>query len=83
MKEKFLLSEATKNKYYRVVSLDFKTQNEIDQFFNIGMYPGSEVFICDFDNLKIIHLLIDNIQYAIKECDAKKITVEEATIANI
>ncbi len=83
MKAKFPLSEAPKNQYYKVVSINFKNQNEIDQFFNIGVYVGSEIFICNFENLKIIHLLVDNIQYAIKECDAKKIIVEEVEKQNV
>lgn len=50
----------------------------IDQFYNIGIYPGNQIYICDYSyNKKIVHIIVDNIQYAIRLSDAQKIILDK------
>ncbi len=52
-------------------------ENIINQFYNIGIYPGNQIYICDYSsNKQIKHVIIDNIQYAIRLTDLQKIILD-------
>lgn len=65
------------DKYLKVVDIEFDNPQEIDQFFNIGVYPGNEIYVCDYHSSKFVYIIVDNIQYALHEDDAQHIIVEE------
>lgn len=70
------LTPSLKNKSLKIVSVNFEDQNSIDQLKNIGVYPGNQIYVCDFNSNNIISIIVDNIQYAIRISDAKKILVD-------
>lgn len=76
MSKSIELTPVLKNKSLKIVSVNFENQNYIDQLKNVGIYPGNEIFICDFKSNNILNIIVDNIQYAIRISDAKKISVE-------
>lgn len=76
MSKSIELTPVLKNKSLKIISVNFENQNYIDQLKNVGIYPGNEIFICDFKSNNILNIIVDNIQYAIRISDAKKISVE-------
>ncbi len=71
------LQNNLRNKYLKVVKMEFENSQELDQFFNIGIYPGNEIYVCDYHPSKFVYVIVDNIQYALHEDDAQHIIVEE------
>ncbi len=75
MSQSIELTPVLKNKNLQIDSVNFSNQNYIDQFKNIGIYPGNQIYVCDNNSNNIISVIVDNIQYAIRVSDAKNIKV--------
>ena len=76
MSQSIELTPSLKNKNLQIVSVNFLDQNYIDQFKNIGIYPGNDIYVCDIKSNNVINVIVDNIQYAIRLSDAKNIKVK-------
>lgn len=75
MSQSIELTPALKNKTLIIDSIDFTDQNSIEQLKNIGLYVGNQIYVCDVKSNNIMSIIVDNIQYAIRISDAKKIYV--------
>lgn len=70
------LSIEFKNETKLIDKIDSDDIDFINQLYNLGIYPGNQVYVCDFISKKILKVIVDNIQYALRISDAKKIILK-------
>lgn len=66
-----------KGKTVEIISLDFKDEEVIHKLNNIGLVPQAQLKILDYNkSKKVLHLLIYNVQYVLREQDCQHINVQ-------
>lgn len=70
------LSHSFNNKKVKIISINFDDISLLNVFQNIGIFPGAIIDVKSYKfNRKNLHILVNDVEYAIRLSDAKNIFV--------
>ena len=70
------LSHSFNNKKVKIISINFDDIYLLNVFQNIGIFPGVIIDVKSYKfNRKNLHILVNDVEYAIRLSDAKNIFV--------
>ncbi len=70
------LSHSFNNKKVKIISINFDDISLLNVFQNIGIFPGVIIDVKSYKfNRKNLHILVNDVEYAIRLSDAKNIFV--------